>query len=234
MHKATRRWAVAGLVLWGLCGLSVAGFVYDSQADWVADGMQPDAGVWSYQWAEMADLDGGYTTMAYRSSGQWQGRAQGVPTDPYPFINKTGNHPTWRNIGGVTPTKDVAAIRTFEAPIEGPWQLNGYFSDTDSGGGNGVLVGIFADEPTGDDTAILAYTHIDKLDTAVPDSINYDLRVYLEAGQKLFFRTQSYSSSGNDSTGELHHAEYVPEPATVLLPCPAVAMLVRRLRRRRR
>ncbi len=226
--------AVVGLVLLGLCSLAEADLVYDSQSDWEANGIQPDSGVWSYQWAEMADLDGDYTTMTDWSSNRWEGRVAGNPADPYPFIAQTGNHPTWRKIGGADPTKDVGAIRTFTVPIEGPWHLTGYFSDSNAGSGNGVLVGIFADEPTGDDTPILAFTHIDSKDAGVPNSINYDLNVYLGAGQKLFFRTQSYNSSGADSTAERHNLELIPEPATMLLLCSALAMLACRLRRRRR
>ncbi len=234
MSRPMLQIALAWLVFWGLCSSSLAGPTYDSWDNWEADGAQPDAGVWYYQWAEMADLDGDYTTMTDWSSGRWEGRVAGVTTDPYPFIAQTINHPTWREIGGAAPDKDVGSIRTFVAPIEGPWHLTGYFSDVNSGSGNGVLVGIFADEPTGDDTPILPFTHIDSGDAGVPNSINYDLNVVLEAGQKLFFRTQSYSSSSSDSTGERHNVEFIPEPTTMLLLCAGAALLAFCGRRRRR
>jgi len=236
-----RRWATfaaaAALASWALCGVAAAGFVYDSQTDWEADGVQPDAGVWSYQWAVAADLDGDYTDCAYWTGSQWQGRVTGT-TDPYPFITQTGNHPTWRVVAGDpnTASQDVGAIRTFDTPVGGLWHLTGYFEDTNANCGNGVLVGIFADEPTGDDTALLPFTHIQRLtstpDDGVPDRIDYDLMVTLDVGQRLFFRTQSNSASSCDGTGERHHLEFIPEPTSLTLVGLGLLALARRRRRR--
>jgi hypothetical protein len=127
---------------------------------------------WSYQaWTGTKYIDMNFDT----ANNRWQGFM------PLCQIGDSGMHPDL----GCEPS------RTWTSPIDGTVTVNGRVYDENSGGGNGVAVGIYKG-----DEQIWSAT-IDNGDTV---GQSYDLKVDVQKGDQLHFRVNARGDNGWDST----------------------------------
>ena len=225
--------AIAAVLCAGTAGATMV-VVADYRDDFEADA--PLTPGWQYLWNapdnfpnQVDNTTGligdpsGYIPLLDAGSN-WTGDGDTDGSDPGPDgyirLHATGGHPG-RPLEGV----DRFSIAAFTVPFDGLYEITDSFLTRASSAGNGnvILVHVNADAPLLN--KVVGPTETDDFDLALG---------MLNAGDTIYTAVGTHMSSSNDSFAWDFSVELVPEPATMLLLCPAVAMLVRRLRRRRR
>jgi hypothetical protein len=118
----------------------------------------------------------------------------------------------WCEIGSgwASPNRGCDATRTWVSPVTTTVTISGSVSDSDPGGGNGVIVTVLK----GDEEL---WSKI--IDNADPREYSYNIEVPVEVGDRIHFRVNSRGDGSYDSTGLSPEINIGPDPCSPGMYC---------------
>ena len=226
-----RKLIAAVIAMLGLGAVPASATVWDYSGDFAVVLPQVGQGpgnAWWYFKADAADLDGSYTPFTTTEPGVYGSAGA------FHYLSNGGGHP-----GDTATMAESNIVIGFRAPAADTYSVEGFFRDGNGGdptspdSTRGVDVSIAHDT-----TSVIGPTHLDVNvgGAAVPDQLDFDFDIALDAGDWLFFRVHDRGRYFFDGTIiEIQISDEVvatPEPGGMLAASFVMLAAARRFRRR--